>query len=74
MLSNSQEKHLLRIPHSLLLCRCSINIYLVGVFGIDLLVRHLLEHVAGAVGDLLVLIAAESVSGFLLEKIEACGR
>lgn len=38
-----------------------------------MLASHLLEHAAGAVGDLLVLLAAENVAGFLLEEIEACG-
>lgn len=45
---------------------------LVGVFRIDLLARHLLEHAACTVGNLLVLVATESVPGFLLDEIETC--
>jgi hypothetical protein len=33
---------------------------------------YLLEHAACFVADLLVLLAAEGVAGFLLEEIEAC--
>jgi hypothetical protein len=55
MLADSQAS--LFIPHSIMLLP-QLSTSLVGVLGIDLLARHLLEHAACAVGDLLVLVAA----------------
>ncbi len=45
---------------------------LVGVFRVDMLASHLLEKAACAVGDLLVLVAAQGVSGLRLHEIESC--
>jgi hypothetical protein len=71
MLSISQAPLLIRIPYP---ASFSYQYNLVRVFRIDRLASHLLEHAACAVGDLLVLIAAESVAGFLLDEIETCKR
>jgi hypothetical protein len=55
-----------------LLLRRGLSQNLVRVLRIDLLPRHLLEHAARAVGDLLRRVAVHVVAGLLGDEVECC--